>query len=78
VIQRQFQDFNLSTDKADFPQEAFRLLKWCLADEIALEYQTPAPVRLEINQRATGYRDKFMDYQQEQASVYFTPSERLM
>lgn len=77
VIQRQIQDFNLATDNPDFPQEAFRLLKWCLADEIALEYRAEADVRKEINSRAVGYRDKFFDSQQEQASVYFTPSERM-
>jgi hypothetical protein len=77
VIQRQIQDFNLSTDNPDFPQEAFRLLKWCLADEIALEYQAPESVRREINSRAAIYKDKFFDFEQEQASIYFTPSERM-
>lgn len=77
VIQRQVQDFNLATDNPDFPQEAFRLLKWCLADEIALEYQATADVRKEINARATIYKEKFFDSQQEQASIYFTPSERM-
>lgn len=76
VIQRQIQDFNLGTDNPDFPQEAFRLLKWCLADEIALEYETPEERRREINQKAVGLREKFFSYQQEQASVTFTPSER--
>jgi hypothetical protein len=78
VIQRQIQDFNLATDTPDFPQEAYRLLKWCLADEISLEYQATKDVRLEINQKATGYRDKFFasPLGEEQASVFFTPSER--
>lgn len=77
VIQRQIMDFNLATDNPDFPQEAYRLLKWCLADEIALEYQTPIADRQEINAKAKGYRDKFFDFEQEQASIYFTPSERM-
>lgn len=77
IIQRQIMDFNLATDNPDFPQEAFRLLKWCLADEIALDYQTPSDIRKEINGRAIGYREKFFDSQQEQTSVYFTPSERM-
>lgn len=76
VIQRQLQDFNLSTDNPDFPQEAFRLLKWCLADEIALEYQTPEGIRREFNQKAAHLREKFFAYQQEQAPIYFTPTER--
>lgn len=76
VFQRQIQDFNLSTDNPDFPQESFRLLKWALADEIALEYQTPEGVRREINQKAAGLKRDFFDYQQEQVPVTFTPSER--
>lgn len=76
VVQRQLEDFNLAEDNPDFPQEAFRLLKWCLADEIALEYQCPVETRREINQKAVGYRDKFFASQQDQASLFFTPSER--
>lgn len=76
VYQRQIQDFNLATDNPDFPQEAYRLLKWCLADEIALDYQTPPDIRQEIGMRAKMYRDDFMDFEQEQASIFFTPSER--
>jgi hypothetical protein len=76
VYQRQIQDFNLSSDNPDFPQEAFRLLKWCLADEIALEYQASAGVRNEIGMRANMYREKFFASEQEQTSIFFTPSER--
>ena len=76
VLQRQIQDFNLATDTPDFPQEAFRLLKWCLADEIALEYQAPGDVRGEIALKSKLYREKFFGSQQEQTSVFFTPSER--
>jgi len=80
TIQRQIQDINLSTDNPDFPQEAYRMLIWCLLDEISLEYRMPKEERLEVNQKAVGYRDKFMDgpLGQEQASVFFTPSERNM
>jgi len=77
IIQRQIQDFNLSTDNPDFPQEAFRLLKWCLADEIALEYQTPSEIRQEIAVRAKALRSNYFAFQQEQVSVQFTPSERV-
>lgn len=77
IIQRQIQDFNLATDNPDFPQEAYRMLVWILADEIALEYQCPADVRKEINAKATIYKEKFFDFEQEQASIYFTPSERM-
>jgi hypothetical protein len=76
VIQRQIQDFNLATDNPDFPQEAFRLLKWCLADEVALEYQAPPDVRQEIAAKAMVYRKSFFAFEQEQTSIYFTPAER--
>lgn len=76
TIQRQLQDFNLATDNPDFPQEASRLLKWCLADEIALEYHTPDSVRLEINQKATALKDKYFAFSQEAVSTFFSPAGR--
>jgi len=74
IIQRQVQDFNLSTDNPDFPQEAYRLLKWCLADEIMLDYSTPRDVRAEISARAMALRKSFFAWEQEQVSVKFVPS----
>lgn len=76
VVQRQIQDFNLATDNPDFPQEAYRMLRWNLADEIALEYSTPQEVRVEISAKAKGFRDDFFasPYGLEQVSVQFTPS----
>lgn len=78
VVQLQIQDVGSLANNIAFPQEAYRMLKWNLADEISLEYRTPAPERLEINQKATAFREKFFDgpNAQEQVSIYFTPSER--
>lgn len=78
VTQLQMQDVGALTNNLYFPQEALRMLKWCLADEICLEYRTPPDERKEINMKAIGYRDKFFsaEFGQEQASVYFTPTER--
>lgn len=76
VIQRQIQDFNLATDNPDFPQEGYQLLKWCLADEIALDYQAPLDVRQEINQKASRMKDKFFAFQQDQAPVIFQPTSQ--
>jgi len=78
VVQLQMMDVGSLTNNLYFPQEAYRMLKWCLADEICLEYRTPADERREINEKATGYRDKFFnaEFGQEQTSVFFTPSER--
>lgn len=77
VIQRQIQDFNLATDNPDFPAEAFRMLKWALLDEIALEFEVPQSKRLEINQKAASIKESFFNFQQEQVSVYFAPSGRV-
>jgi hypothetical protein len=76
IIQRQIQDINLATDNPDFPQEAFWMLKWLLADEVALDYSTPGDVRREIAVKAKAYRDAFMDGTQEAVSVTFAPNAR--
>ena len=74
VIQRPVQDFNLATDNPDFPQEAFQMLKWGLADEIGMEQGARDNVLDRVQQKAAFYRKQFVDSQQEQASVFFTPT----
>ena len=76
TIQQQIQDLTVGTNNVDFPQEAYRMLKWCLADEIAIEYNTPPAKRAEIAGRAVFLRKEFFDSQQEQTSVFLTPSQR--
>lgn len=76
LLQRPVQDFNLATDNPDFPQEAYRMLKWNLADEISLEYSTPRDVRAEINAKAHTFRADFEAGVQDEVSVTFTPSGR--
>lgn len=80
VVQLQMQDVGALTNNLAFPQEAYRMLDWNLTDEIALIYRMPADERLEVNQKATAFRDKFFDaeFGQEQASIFLTPSERRM
>ena len=75
-IQRQIQDFNILTDNPDFPQEAFHMLKWTLADEIALEYLTPADIRNDIKAKAAVAYDAFFAEERESTSTFLTPSER--
>ena len=76
-MQRQIQDFNLLTDNPDFPQEAFHMLKWALADEIALEYLTPQDIRADISRKAAMAYEAFFAEEREEASTTFTPSERM-
>lgn len=76
-IQRQLQDMLTDTDTPDFPQEAFLMLKWMLADEIALEYQTPDKTRATISQKAAQAYEAYFADEREEVSTYFTPSERM-
>jgi hypothetical protein len=78
TVQRPLQDFNLATDNPDMPQEAFLALKWNLADELALEYAAPQTPLTMVNSKAKLYLDELMGWEQEQTSVYFTPSQRSM
>lgn len=74
TVQRQIQDAGISTNNPDFPQEAFRMLKWCLADEIALDYGTPEKVMMKIERKASQLRNEFFAYEQENAPVVFSPN----
>lgn len=76
TAQRPIQDFNLAVDNPDMPSEAFQALKWGLADELALEYATPQVNLGQVQQKAKMYIDELMNFEQEQVSVYFTPSQR--
>jgi hypothetical protein len=78
VVQLQMQDIGSLSNNPAFPQEAYRMLVWCLVDEISLDYRMPADERREVNQRAQALREKFFGglEGQEQVSVRFTPSER--
>lgn len=80
VLQLQMQDIGSLSNNIAFPQEAYRMLLWNLTDEISLDYRMPSDERLEVNQKATAFRDKFFDaeFGQEQASIFLTPSERRM
>lgn len=77
VVQRPFQDFNTATDNPDFPQEALQMLKWGLADEVGMEQGARDNVLDRVSKKAAYYIEEFCSYQQEQASVYFTPSPQM-
>ncbi len=76
VIQRQLQDFTASGDNPDVPQEAFQMLKWLLADEISMEYGAKPHIVNMVAAKAKFYREELIDFEQEQSSIYFTPTER--
>ena len=78
ITQLQMQDVGALTNNLAFPQEAFRMLLWCLTDEIAIDYRMDPVERKEVSAKASVLRKKFFDSPlgQEQASIYFTPTER--
>jgi hypothetical protein len=75
VTQRQVMDFNLATDNPDFPQEFFQTLVYGLADAVALDYEVKSSIRAEIAARAAQYLEESVNFEQEDTSVFFTPSQ---
>jgi len=73
TVQRPFQDMAASADTFDFPQEWYQVLKWGLADEIALEYGAPAAVVAMVAGKAEMLRRKMGGWSQEEATTFFTP-----
>ena len=76
VIQRQIQDVNIGTDNLDFPQEFFQVLKWALADELALEYASPEVNLTVVMKKAAAYMEEAFGFEQEAVSVFFQPTVR--
>jgi hypothetical protein len=70
-----FQDFVSMPDNADFPPEALRMLKWGLADEIALEFSVDTQKRSEIKEKAKEYKELFKFHDTE-VSFNFAPEFR--
>lgn len=62
IDQRHIQDFDLSTNTPDLPQEWYQLLKWCLADEIALEYEVRMEKAAMISAKAAQMRQELSAY----------------
>lgn len=75
VIQRQFQDFNATTDNPDFTQEAYLMLTWGLADMISLKYRVQRDVRAEIGVKAKYFKDQFFAFQQDYVPITVVPGE---
>lgn len=79
ITQLQMQDVGALTNNLAFPQEAYRMLLWNLTDEISLDYRMPRDERLEVNQKALAFKEKFWnaEFGQEQASIFLTPTQRM-
>lgn len=71
IIHRPLNDINLSSDGFDFPQEWYQALKWGLAAEIATEFGVPTDILQVVETKAVAYKEKMVDWSQEEASTFF-------
>jgi hypothetical protein len=76
LAHRRFQDMDTGLDTFDFPQEWFLALKWGLAAELTEEVGVEAEKIQRIESKATMYLQEVVDFSVEEASVYFTISDR--
>jgi hypothetical protein len=77
VYQRPIYDITTAQAIIDFPNEWMNVLVWNLADQLAIEYGVPANSRQEIAQRASAYKEQLMDWDVEEASVFFRPNAQM-
>jgi len=68
------EDFDASTDNADFPIEWAEALKWNLAERLAPEYGTS--LTLEAQKLAMETKDNVMSFDKETTSIYIQPDYR--
>jgi len=61
-----------STTDLQFPNAWAQALKWGLADELAMGYGVPAQLQQFVQQKAMYYKTNLENYDQEDASPYFT------
>ncbi len=73
TAQRELQDFNTLADTADFPQEWNEPIVYNLAARLALNYGIDKITRDDINVMAQGSLETVMAFDQEAASIFFTP-----
>lgn len=78
TCQRPIGDVINSTDNFDYPIEWLNPLKYGLANELLTEYFVPERVAARIERRAQQYLDEMLDWDQEDAPLYFQPDMRRM
>lgn len=74
--QRQFQDFDSSTDEPDFPVEWHEALIYNLAVRLAPEYGLSLNDRMTLKQEAKEYLDEALSNGTEEGSLYIFPEKR--
>lgn len=78
TCQRPIADVLNSTDSFDYPIEWLNALKYGLANELLTEYFVPERIAARIERRAQQYLDEMLDWDQEEAPMYFQPDMRRM
>lgn len=67
------EDFDASTDNADFPSYYYNTLAWGLADQLAYEYGVPYTERSMITKKAEVHKSRAMGFDMEEGSVFLMP-----
>lgn len=73
-VQRPIDDISAGGDPVLLPQTWFRAVKWCLADELGLEYRPHPDVLDRIDKKAERYIMEAADLEEEQGSIYLQPA----
>jgi hypothetical protein len=76
IGQHHIEDFTLTTNTPDFPQEWFEALKYSLAARLAGEYGLNMLARSMLIREADRYMDEVLAFTQEEGSMYFIADRR--
>lgn len=71
VYQKQFDDFDSSTDNPEFPNEFFDALKFALANRLSYEYGMDIQDRKQLFEQAMVLKTEALGFGTEEGSVYF-------
>lgn len=76
ITQIPINDLSSVSDSFDITQEAYRAIKWVLADELSLEYGANNFTIQMVAQKAAMYKMNLDNWSQEEVSTYFQPVPR--
>lgn len=76
VYQRPYDDFDISTDVPDFPQEWYDAITYGLASRLAGEYQISTEVRKILKQESIEFKQEALNFGTEEGSLYFGVERR--
>lgn len=73
TVDRPLEDFDVSSDNPDFPQEWYLPLWWMLAEEMKLEFGVDQITSAEIAMKAAYWNKAVLDFDTDTESVIFVP-----